>query len=146
MSKKSLEKIKEKLLKDGFGKKALVSDEMMREIFAAVSSEKNVIATPSEELRFIEGLMNLPIGYIKEFKVIPKSGYEVCSCGRVPSALEIVQTAMKHRIHETSLMRDTLIGFNNLVELSTDGRSGECVKCGRMVIMETYATASYIYT
>jgi hypothetical protein len=144
----SIVKLKEilgQLTKDGFKQKAIISDEQMAELIEAFDSENEVISTPPDELRYIEGLAELPFGYLSEFKVIPASGHGKCACGRTPSALEIINTALKRRIHDKSLIRDTLIGFENLLEIAQDGRQGECITCGRTVLMGGYRTSSYIY-
>lgn len=51
--------------------------------------------TPNEELRYIKGLLNLPFGYIEQFRAVPAEGHERCTCGRTPSALDIIYTALK---------------------------------------------------
>ena len=145
MAKASMEKLLSQLKKDGFTQKAIVSDEQMDRLVEVFDSQKGVIATPPDELRYIEGLTELPFGYLTEFKVIPAPGHEKCACGRTPSALEIVNTALKRKIHDKSLIRDTLIGFENLVEIAQNGRQGECVACGRMVLMSGYRKKGYMY-
>jgi hypothetical protein len=145
MAKTSLEKIVRQFIKDGFTQKAIVSDEQMAELIEAFNSHVGVISTPADELRYIEGLAELPLGFLSEFKVIPAPGYEKCACGRIPSALEIVNVALKRKIHDKSLIRDTLIGFENLLEIAQSGRQGECVSCGRVVVMRSYWTHGYMY-
>ena len=141
----SLEKIVRQFSKEGFTQKAVVSDEQMAKLIDAFNSQVGVISTPADELRYIEGLVELPLGYLSEFKVIPAPGYEKCKCGRIPSALEIVNSALKQRIHDKSLIRDTLIGFENLLEIARSGRQGECISCGRTVVMRSYYTHGYMY-
>jgi len=145
MAKASLEKIRTQLTKDGFSQKAIVSDEQMSEFIEAFDTQKGVLSTPGDELRYIEGLAELPFGYLTKFKVIPVPGHEKCACGRTPSALEIVNAAVKRKVHDKSLIRDTLIGFENLVEIAQSGRQGECVACGRAVVMGGYRTRRYMY-
>lgn len=141
----SLAKEISQLSEDGFSQKAIVSDEKMKAMSKAFNSQKGVISTPQDELRYIEGLLELPFGHIKEFNVIPKNGQGLCKCGRTLTALDIVYPAVKRRIHDKNLMRDALIGFENLVEIAKDGRQGECVACGRVVIMGGYWTHAYMY-
>ena len=104
MAKASMEKLLSQLKKDGFTQKAIVSDEQMDRLVEVFDSQKGVIATPPDELRYIEGLTELPFGYLTEFKVIPAPGHEKCACGRTPSALEIVTRPTKnmtaHRVIE----------------------------------------------
>lgn len=141
----SLAKEISQLSQDGFSQKAIVSDEKMEMLSKAFNSQKGVVSTPPDELRYIEGLLELPFGYIKEFNVIPRSGRKSCKCGRILTALDIVYPAVKRRVHDKNLMRDTLIGFENLVEIAKDGRQGECVSCGRLAIMGGYWTHGYMY-
>jgi hypothetical protein len=145
MAKISLEKIVKQFTKAGFTQKAVVSDEQMAQLIEAFNSQIGVVSTPADELRYIEGLAELPLGYLREFKVIPAPGYEKCVCGRIPSALEIVSGALRRKIHDKSLIRDTLIGFENLLEIAQSGRQGECVSCGRVVVMRSYWTRKYMY-
>jgi hypothetical protein len=144
MANPTLQKLVSQFARNGFAQKAIVSDEQMAALSAAFNSEKGVIATPPDELRYIEGLAELPFGYLKEFKVIP-AGQGKCVCGRVPTALEIVNTAFKRGIHDKRLIRDTLIGFENILEIAKDGRQGECIVCARPVTMRSYWTHSYMY-
>ena len=97
MKKLSLEKLVKKFIDDGFSQKAITSDKEMAELAEAFDSKKGVLDTPADELRYIEGLTELPFGYIEFFKVIPADGYGKCACGRIPSALEIVNTALKRK-------------------------------------------------
>ena len=144
-AKPSLQKALSQLNKEGFAQKAILPDDQMSKLIEAFDSQKGVVSTPEDELRYIEGLVNLPFGYLKEFKVIPADGHEKCACGRIPSALEIVQTAIKRRVHDVSIIRDTLIGFENLIEIAQNGRQGECISCGRPVLMAGYRTRTYMY-
>jgi hypothetical protein len=136
---------KEGLRRKGFEKKAVISDEEMEMATRAFADEEGVLDTPADELRYIEGLLNLPLGFIDQFKFIPAAGYERCACGRTPSALDITYTAMKRRIHDKETIRDILIGFSNLVELADDGRTGECFNCGRLIQSRGYWTRRYMY-
>jgi hypothetical protein len=107
--------------------------------------EEGVVDTPADELRYIEGLLNLPLGHIDHFKIIPAKGSERCACGRTPSALDVVHTALRKRIHDKEIIRDALIGFSNLVELSENGRTAECFNCGRLIVSRSYWTHRYLY-
>lgn len=145
MAKETLEKLLSQIKKDGFAQSAIVSDEQMARLGEAFNAQKGVIATPPDELRYIEGLTDLPFGYIKAFKVIPAPGHEKCACGRIPSALEIVNTALKRKIHDKTLIRDVLIGMTNIVELAQTGRQGECIACGRTIVMRGYFKKGDMY-
>lgn len=111
-----------------------------------VESDPRAVETPPGELRYIEGLLNLPVGYIGGFKVVPKEGYEKCRCGRVPTALDVVYGALSKQIHSRELIRDTLIGFANVFEFSDDARRTECYSCGRPILLARYTRKSkYVY-
>jgi hypothetical protein len=129
----------------GFGARAIVSDEEMAAATEAFRGERGVIDTPPEELRYIEGLLNLPMGHIERFSIIPAPGYAQCACGRVPSALDLVATALRRRIHDRDTVRDTLLGLTNLVELADGGRAADCVACGRAMLSSSYWTSRYMY-
>jgi len=117
----------------------------MAQLRDALNAEAGVLSTPPDELRYIEGLAELPFGYLSEFKVIPAPGHAKCACGRTPSALEIVHSALRRRVHDKALIRDTLLGFQNILELAQNGRQGECIACGRPVVMAVYFARSYMY-
>lgn len=142
---KTIADLKKSLQRQGFDRKAILSDAEMREAQELLDSADGVLDTPPEELRYIEGLLGLPLGHLRRFRVIAAPGYEQCRCGRTPSALDIVATAVRNRIHEKDLMRDTLIGFANLFELAQDGRMGECVQCARPMLSGSYWTSGYMY-
>ena len=145
MAKASISSLLGQLKKDGFAQKAIVSHELMAELCAAFDLQKGVIDTAAEELRYIEGLAELPFRYLTEFKILPAPGRGKCTCGRTPSALEIVSTALRRKVHDKSLIRDTLIGFENLVEIAQAGRIGECVACGRPIPIAAYRKKDYMY-
>jgi len=141
----TLKKFKEKLRKDGYEKKAHLSDDEMGMLLQLLNKDKRALDTSDIELRYIEGLLHLPLGYINSFRVIPKPGFEKCNCGRSPSALDIVHYAYSRQLHNRELIRDTIIGFSNIFEFSDDGRIGECISCGRPVTMFSYWTNGYAY-
>jgi hypothetical protein len=86
------------------------------------------------------------MGHIEEFGMIPAAGHETCSCGRTPSALDVVLTALKQGIHEKALVRDTLLGTQNIFEMADAGREAACVSCGRLVRAAVYHyKRSYLY-
>ena len=86
----------------------------------------------------MEGLLDLPLGFMTEFGYIPVDGYELCECGRTPTALDVVQTALKQGIHSRALVRDTILGPANVFELADFGRQAECISCARQFIVEVY--------
>lgn len=145
MASQSLTALKDELKKSGFENKEYLSDEQMARAIALLDQNERALETPELELRYLEGLLDLPLGFIRMFKIVPAAGYEKCGCGRVPSALDIVYTAYAKRIHERSLIRDTLLGFRNTFEFAEDGRVGECFACGRRIVAASYWTDAYMY-
>jgi hypothetical protein len=145
MEKTTLTDFKARLRAQGFEQKALVSDQEMELAIRAVEAEEGILDTPAEELRYIEGLLNLPLRHLDRFRILPAKGYGQCACGRTLSALDIVYTALTKRIHDKELMRDTLFGCPNMIEMSEDGRAAECFNCGRPVLSRGYWTRCYMY-
>jgi hypothetical protein len=145
MSQASLTSFKEEMKSKGFVQKAVVSDEEMNLAKNIFDSQEGIVQTPAEELRYIEGLLRLPFGYINQFAIQFPKGQERCVCGRESSALDIVNTALKKRIHDEAVIRDTIIGLSNIIELSDDGRSAECFDCGRPIFSTSYRTRAYLY-
>ena len=123
MAQKTLKSLVGDLFKDRLDQKVIVSDQAMIALVKAADSQRGVISTPPDELRHIEGLVELPYGYLTKFNVVPSTSHR-CANGRVPTALEIVAFALRRRVHDKSLIRDTLIGLQNIVELARDGRQG----------------------
>ena len=145
MENTTLTDLKERLRAQGFEQKALVSDQEMELAIRAVEAEEGTLDTPAEELRYIEGLLNLPLRHLERYRILPAKGYGQCACGRTLSALDIVYTALTKRIHDKELMRDTLYGCPNMIEMSEDGRAAECFNCGRPVLSRGYWTKCYMY-
>ena len=141
----TLDEMKRSLRRAGFTQKAILTDAEMERAGALVRQDPRALETPAEELRYIEGLFNLPLGTISTFMVIPRSGHERCACGRTPSALDVVYYAFARQIHSREMMRDTLLGLTNIFEMSDDGRTAQCFTCGRTNVFETYYKKSYIY-
>ena len=117
----------------------------MSKVLGLLDQDPRAIATPPEELRYIEGLFDLPLGFIDSFKVVPKAGDEKCICGRVPTALDIVHFAFAKQVHSRELIRDTLIGFANIFEFANNGRVAECYHCGKQLNMFSYFKKNYAY-
>jgi hypothetical protein len=145
MEPRSIAALKEHLLREGHGQRAVVSDHEMTRAQELLDSQPGIVDTPAEELRYIEGLLGLPYGHLPRFRVLPAEGYGRCACGRTLTALDLVHTALRKRIHDRELMRDTLIGFSNLIELAEDGRAAECFNCGRATLSSSYWTHAYMY-
>ena len=136
----TIEELKEKLKSLGYTSKAILDDSTMEKADKLISRSKGYYKTPERELRYMEGLLSLPLGYIDDFGVIHAEGHEKCTCGRVPSALDVVVTALKRGIHGRELIRDTLIGLENVFELAEGaGREAQCINCGRPVLLARYS-------
>lgn len=143
----TIEEAKKALRAQGFGTKVILTDQAMQALSKLVTDDPAYRKTPPAELNYMEGLLGLPLGYIDEFGFVPAKGNEQCVCGRAPSALDIVVTALRQGIHERSLIRDAIIGLENIFEMGDGGRTGNCINCGRPVVMERYhRNRPYIYT
>jgi hypothetical protein len=142
----SLEDLKTQLIASGFEHRAHLSDDDMNRAHELIEQDPGLIRTPEQELRYIEGMLGLPFGYITNFNVVAAPGYEKCSCGRVPSALEVVYFACTKQVHTKDLIRDTIISLKNTFEIATTGRAAECIQCGRKVVLEHYhMRRGYLY-
>jgi hypothetical protein len=143
---KDMEAFKRHLKSKGYATKVVLDDKTMERASALVTADKRYVLTPPDELRYMEGLLDLPIGQMKEFGLIPAAGHETCGCGRRPSALDVVLTAIKQGIHGKTLVRDTIIGLENVFEMADGGRDAVCVSCGRLVRAQVYHyKRSYLY-
>jgi hypothetical protein len=129
----------------GFTTKAFVDNEAFGRIVRLLDEQPERIDTPPDELRFIEGRLDLPMGHLDYFRITTADGRTACECGRTTTALDIVSTALVRRTHPYSLMRDALIGLRNTIEFAEKGRQGECYVCGRAVLASSYWTHSYLY-
>jgi hypothetical protein len=142
----SLESLTQQLVAAGFTHVAYLDMVDMMKADAIVENDPRAIDTPDRELRYIEGLCELPFGHMSDFRVIPMPGSERCQCGRVPTALDVVAYAYRKPIHSKALIRDTLIGFRPTVELGTTGRTCDCINCGRPISMAVYSyKRHYLY-
>ncbi|MFJ4776507.1 hypothetical protein [Streptomyces sp. NPDC088762] len=142
----TLEQLKSEYRKSGARTGIKLDDDDMRKALSLLSYQGGpVVATPATELRYIEGLLRLPLDSIGEFSVIPASGQERCRCGRIPTALDIVAYAVSHKVHDEQLLRDTVIGVYNVFEFADEGRTAPCHRCGREFTTSSYWTHSYMY-
>lgn len=129
----------------GFATKAFVDDELFARIVGLLDDQPERIDTPPDELRFIEGRLDLPMGHLEHFRITAADGRTTCDCGRTTTALDIVSTALVNRTHPFDLMRDALLGFRNILEFADKGRQGDCYACGRAVLASSYWTHGYMY-
>ena len=143
---KDIDTLKRHLKSKGYATKVVLDDKTMERASALATGDKRYKLTPPDELRYIEGLLDLPMGHMKEFGMIAAAGHETCLCGRIPSALDVVVTALKQGIHGKALVRDTLHGAQNIFEMSDAGRDASCVSCGRLITAAVYHyKRSYLY-
>ncbi|MEO9191919.1 MAG: hypothetical protein ABI224_18210 [Acetobacteraceae bacterium] len=140
-----IDTFRNELARKGYASKAILPDAEFARLVAAADADPAIIRTPPDELRYIEGLLELPLGHLKFFCVVPQTGDGVCACGRRMSALDIVSYAVRHAVHSRSLIRDTLIGLRNMFEIAQGGRQGECLNCGRPVVSRVYYSHTYMY-
>ena len=143
---KDIASLKRHLRSTGYTTKVVLDDRTMERASALVTDHKGYRLTPPEELRYLEGLLDLPLGHMKEFGVIPAEGHEICACGRAPTALDVVATALRQGIHGKALVRDTIIGLQNIFEMADSGRDASCISCGKLITTAVYHyKRSYLY-
>lgn len=142
----SISTLKTFLHGQGYSAKVMLDGPAMDRVTTLVTADKHYQLTPPEELRYIEGLLDLPLGFLKEFGFIPSDETQTCVCGRTPSALDVVHTALSQGIHAKSLIRDTLIGPHHIFEMSATGRDFACASCGNRLVMKVYSSKrKYLY-
>jgi Family of unknown function (DUF6338) len=122
-----------------------LSDAEFAEVTAALDASGRSVDTPPDELRYLEGMLGLPLNSIGEFLVIPAAGSEQCACGRMPTALDLVETAIRDKVHDRSLIRETVIGTRNTFEFADGGRLAACHQCGRELRFVAYWKQGYAY-
>lgn len=147
MNWQNLDELKAKCKQDGFEGKAVLSDVDMAKAIRLVAEDPCVVTTPDEGLRYLEGLLELPFGHIRDFRVVPADGQQKCACGRTHTALDVVHHALSKNVHDKKLIRDTMIGFSNVFEAAgPGGRGAECYACGRTWRASRYSyKGSYLY-
>ncbi|MFD6555950.1 hypothetical protein [Streptomyces sp. NPDC058398] len=141
----TLEQLKAQYRRSGARAGIKLDDAEMRKVIALVPDEGPVVTTPGVELRYIEGLLRLPLDSIADFSLVPASGESRCPCGRTPTALDIVAHAVGHKVHDEQLLRDTVIGVYNVFEFADEGRTAPCHRCGREFTASSYWTHEYLY-
>ncbi|MDQ0784786.1 hypothetical protein QFZ63_000279 [Streptomyces sp. B3I7] len=141
----TLEQLKAQYRKSGARAGIKLDDTEMRSAISLLADHGPVVKAPGAELRYIEGLLRLPLDSIVDFAIIPASGQSRCPCGRTPTALDIVAHAVAHRVHEEQLLRDTVIGVYNLFEFADEGRTAPCQRCNREFTASGYWTDNYMY-
>ena len=137
-------KILDSLRASGHRSHAVVDDRRFGQLVKGLAQDPNAVETPDSDLRFIEGLADLPIGFLRSFHVT-FDGSSTCGCGRQLSAADVVGSALRAQVHPRDLITRTLAGMQNVVELSDGGRRGACLACGREFLAASYWTNGYMY-
>lgn len=145
MASSAIQELKDQYRRSGAKNGIKLDDEEIRQIIPLLPQQGVVVETPPEELRYIEGLLRLPLHSISQFSIIPASERTECPCGRTPTALDLVAHAVEHRVHEERLLRDTLVGVHNVFEFADEGRAAPCQRCGREFLSRSYWTHNYLY-
>ncbi|GII89717.1 hypothetical protein Ssi03_77070 [Sphaerisporangium siamense] len=138
MPTESLQELKDYYRQSGARTGIKLGDDEMRRVISLLPELGPMVETPPAELRYIEGLLRLPLGAVGGFWVIPASGGSPCPCGRTPTALDIVAYAVNQRVHEERLLRDTVLGVHNVFEFADEGRTAPCHVCGREFTSRSY--------
>jgi len=126
--------------------KMVISRERMDRALAEASGWQGVRETPPADLRFIEGIADLPYESVKFFRCIPDPKSAVCQCGREPNAADIVAYALRQNIHSRQIVRDAIAGLQCIFEAAQGGgREAPCLRCSRRIIMRGYWRQEYFY-
>ncbi|MEV6195663.1 hypothetical protein AB0M19_25045 [Streptomyces sp. NPDC051920] len=141
----TLDQLKAQYRESGARAGIRLDDTEMRKAISLLPHQGPVVKTPGVELRYIEGLLRLPLDSVVEFSLIRAYGEPRCPCGRTPTAMDIVAHAVGHKVHDEQLLRDTVIGVYNVFEFADDGRTAPCQRCGREFTATSYWTHNYLY-
>lgn len=142
----SISALKTFLQTKGYNTKVILDDAAMERVSRLVTTDERYQLTAQDELRYIEGLLDLPLGFLNEFGFIPSDESHICVCGRTPSALDVVHTALSQGIHAKALIRDTFLGPQHIFEMAAAGRDFACMSCGNHLVMKAYTSKSkYLY-
>jgi hypothetical protein len=125
--------------------KMVISPERMARVQDEVRRLPGLRATPDSDLRYIEGLLDIPHGSVKFFYFIPDAKSVTCRCGREPNAAEVIAHAIRKGIHPRQVVRDAVLDIEPIFEPSDGGRKAPCLRCSRLITLETYLGQSYIY-
>jgi hypothetical protein len=125
--------------------KMVISPERMERVRAEFRQLPGLRATPESDLRYIEGLLDLPHGTVKHFYCIPDASSATCACGREPNAAEVIAHALRNGVHSRQIVRDAVIGVQPIFERSDGGREAACLRCSRRIKLLGYLGEDYIY-
>ena len=90
MDPSTLQEFARTLRAEGFRHKALFSDDEMAAAGQLFEAERGLVETPVSELRYMEGLCSLRLGYLIFFRALPREDTAPpCRYGRRPTALDI---------------------------------------------------------
>jgi hypothetical protein len=125
--------------------KMIISRARMDRALAEASGWQGVRETPPADLRFIEGIADLPYESVTFFHCIPHPQSITCQCGREPNAADIVAYALRQNIHSRQTVRDATAGLQCIFEVSRGGREAPCLRCSRRIMMLAYWRQEYFY-
>lgn len=134
----TISELKAYLQTKGYTTKVILDEAAIERVSSLVTADERYQLTPPDELRYMEGILDLPLGIMEEFGFIPSDESRTCVCGRKPSALDVVHTALAQGIHGKSLIRDTILGPGKIFEMASDGRDFACLSCGNRMTMKVY--------
>ena len=112
---------------------------------AEANALPGVRKTPPADLRFIEGIADLPYESVTFFHCIPDAQSITCKCGREPNAADIVAHALRQNIHSRQTIRDAIAGLQCIFEPAQGGRQAPCLRCARPITMRGYWRQEYLY-
>jgi hypothetical protein len=103
----------------GYNAKVILDDSAMERVSRLVTTDERYQLTAQDALQYIEGLLDLPLGFMNELGFIPSDESHICVCGRTPSALDVGHTALSQGIHAKPSIRDTFLGPQHIFGCGT---------------------------
>ncbi|HUJ46428.1 MAG TPA: hypothetical protein VLV55_04795 [Rhizomicrobium sp.] len=125
--------------------KMIIPRDRMDRAVAEANAMPGVRHTPPADLRFIEGIADLPYESVTFFHCIPDAQSVVCKCGREPNAADIVAYALRQNLHSRQTVRDAIIGVQCIFEAAQNGRQAPCLRCARRIMLSGYWRQEYMY-
>jgi hypothetical protein len=125
--------------------KMVIPRARMDRALAEANALQGVRETPPADLRFIEGIADLPYESVTFFRCIPDAQSIVCKCGREPNAADIVAHALRQNIHSRQTVRDAIAGLQCIFEAAQGGRQAPCLRCARPITLRGYWRQEYMY-
>jgi hypothetical protein len=125
--------------------KMVIPRARMDRALAEANRLPGVRETPPADLRFIEGIADLPYESVTFFHCIPDAKSIVCPCGREPNAADIVAYALRQNLHSRQTVRDAIAGLQCIFEVARGGREAPCLRCARRIMLHGYWRQEYMY-